>query len=141
MKLDDKLYLDIQRFIELGDDLAERNELEEALIRYQKAYDLLPEPKLDWQAATWILAAIGDTNYFMQDFEACKENMADAMKSPNGVGNPFLHLRLGQAHLELKNEEQAADELSRAYNIEGKAIFEEEDPKYLAFLKTKIDLN
>jgi hypothetical protein len=27
------------------------------------AWDLLPEPQADWEAATWILGAIGDVNF------------------------------------------------------------------------------
>lgn len=55
-----------------------------------------------------------------------------------GDWNPFLHLRLGQAQLELKNEVRAAEELCRAYMGAGKEIFAKEDPKYFDFLKTKI---
>jgi hypothetical protein len=31
---------------------------------------LLPEPQTDWEAATWILAAIGDANFLGDDFTA-----------------------------------------------------------------------
>lgn len=60
------------------------------------------------------------------------------MHCPGAIGNPFLHLRLGQCQLELGNNDQAADELTRAYMAEGTTIFQDEDPKYLAFLKTQL---
>jgi hypothetical protein len=28
-----------------------------------KPWDLLPEPKTSWEAATWLLGAIGDANF------------------------------------------------------------------------------
>jgi hypothetical protein len=61
------------------------------------------------------------------------------MHCPGAIGNPFLHLRLGQCQLELGDRKRAADELTRAYAIEGKDIFANEDRKYFAFLKTVID--
>jgi tetratricopeptide (TPR) repeat protein len=58
-----------------------------------------------------------------------------ALRSPNGFGNPFLHLRRGQVLFELGRREEAANELTRAYGLEGEQIFEEEHPKYLNFLQ------
>lgn len=59
------------------------------------------------------------------------------MHCPNAIGNPFLHLRLGQCQLELGNMDFAADELTRAYAVAGKDVFSGAD-KYLAFLKTRL---
>jgi hypothetical protein len=41
----------------------------------------------------------------------------------------------------LVNLKKAAEELTRAYSIEGEEIFEEENSKYFEFLKTKIRIN
>ncbi len=59
----------------------------------------------------------------------------------NDRANPAVHLRLGEVYFELENFEKAADELARAYMAEGKDVFEDEDPKYFAFLATKIVLD
>jgi hypothetical protein len=42
--------------------------------------------------------------------------------------------------LELGDHDRAADELMRAYMGGGPDIFDEDDPKYLAFLRTRADL-
>ena len=60
------------------------------------------------------------------------------MNCPDAIGNPFLHLRLGQCQFELGDLERAADELARAYLIEGIAIFTDDDQKYLNFVKPKL---
>ena len=60
------------------------------------------------------------------------------MHCPGAIGNPFIHMRLGQSQFELGNMDRAADELARAYLQEGLAIFEDEDPKYVAFIKSKL---
>lgn len=104
---------------------------------YWAAWDLLPEPKNQWDAATWILSAIGDANFLGKDYGAGRDNLSLVMTCPGAIGNPFLHLRLGQCQFELNNLDRAADELTRAYMGGGAEIFNEQ-PKYFDFLKTRL---
>ncbi len=53
-------------------------------------------------------------------------------------GNPFLRLRLGQCMYELGEHREAADWLTMAFLSEGKKLFEQDDPKYLAFTKAQL---
>src|SRR5262249_30913606 len=131
-ELDDTLHQKIKRLCAQGDQLVESNRLSDALAEYWAAWDLLPQPPTDWEAAIWILAAIGDANFQGGDFVAGKDNLTIALHCPNAIGNPFLHLRLGQCPFELGDLERAGDELTRAYMGAGKEIFQEEDPKYFA---------
>ena len=39
---------------------------------FQQAWDLLPEPAVQWEAATWILAALGDVYFLSGDYEAAR---------------------------------------------------------------------
>lgn len=118
--------------------MAEQGDCPGALKHYWSAWDLLPEPQTEWEAATWILAAIGDANFLGNDFEAGRDNLSLAMHCPNAIGNPFLHLRLGQCQFELGNLDRAADELARAYMGAGSDIFEDAE-KYFTFLKTRLE--
>ena len=138
MELPDDVFARITDLCEEGNDFAEQESFSEALGVFQRAWDLLPEPAVQWQAATWILAALGDVYFLSSDYEAAREKLSLAMQAPAAIGNPFLHLRLGQVQFELGNEQRAADELARAYLQEGKRIFEGEDPKYLDFIKGKL---
>jgi tetratricopeptide (TPR) repeat protein len=137
-ELSEEIGDEILRLSAEGDELADSEEYPLALERYWKAWDLLPEPKIEWEAAMWLLAAIGDANFLSGDFVAGRDNFANSMHCPEAIGNPFLHLRLGQCQFELGNLDRAADELARAYMGAGDEIFETEDPKYFAFLKTKL---
>jgi tetratricopeptide (TPR) repeat protein len=129
----------ITKLSEQGNALAEQGKLREAVQTFIAALDLLPEPKDDWEAATWLLASIGDLDFQLGAYEQAARALEDAMHCPGAIGNPFIHLRLGQCQLELGDARRAADELTRAYAVAGKEIFAAEDPKYFAFLKTKID--
>jgi hypothetical protein len=136
-ELSEDVHTEIQRLCAEGDKQAGLRQFPEAIGSYWAAWDLLPEPKTEWDAATWILAAVGDANFLGGDFEAGRDNLSNAMRCPGAIGNPFLHLRLGQCQFELGALDRAADELIRAYMGASTEVFKSEDPKYLAFLKTK----
>lgn len=53
------------------------------------------------------------------------------------MGNPFLHLRLGQCQFELGSFDVATDELMRAYKGGGADVFAHEDRKYLEFVAAR----
>lgn len=59
------------------------------------------------------------------------------MRCPEAIGNPFLHLRLGQCQFEVGNLDRAVDELASAYLGAGEEIYEGAD-KYFEFLKTRL---
>ncbi|MGE0740042.1 MAG: tol-pal system YbgF family protein [Hyphomonadaceae bacterium] len=124
-----------------GDVLAEQGRHRDAIARYDDAWKLIPDPKLDWEASTWVLAALGDSFFFEKQWDGVCKALEYAVHCPGGFGNPFIHLRLGQAKLELGEEVQAADELMRAYMGGGAEIFASDDAKYLAFLKTRANID
>lgn len=132
--LSEQEHAEIDRLCARGDIDADRGDFPQALACYWAAWDLLPEPKIRHEAATWILAAVGDANFLGADYVAGRDNLCTVMNCPGGLGNPFLHFRLGQCHYELGQMEAAYDELSRAYHTGGAALFDDDAPKYLALL-------
>ncbi len=123
-----------------GDELVERGDFDAAKQQYIAALRLLPSNPVDWEAATWIYVAIGDIHFRTNHFDKAFKCFYNAVQCPNGLGNPYIHLRLGQLYYEQSNVDKAADELTRAYMGGGLDIFLEDDPKYLEFLETKIEL-
>ncbi|VWC59213.1 hypothetical protein BLA18112_00728 [Burkholderia lata] len=138
-ELDNALYERIGALSDAGDALMEDGDYEGALAKFWAGFDLLPEPRTHWEAGTWLMAAIGDVNFHQEDYVAGRDNLAQSMHFPNAVGNPFLHLRLGQCQFELGELDRAADELMRAYMGGGPELFEDEDGKYLRFLATRAE--
>ena len=120
-----------------GDELAAAKAFEEAIAEYNKAWALVPNPKNEWNASTWILAAIADAAFLSGYQTSAREALQYAMTCPQALGNPFLHLRYGQVLLDAGELDAAADELMRAYMSEGPEIFAAEDSRYLDFLKTR----
>ncbi|WP_349663322.1 hypothetical protein IZU89_11730 [Cellulophaga lytica] len=140
-ELEDHIYMQILQLSKAADLLTEKEEYNSALQKYWSAYDLIPEPKTKWETSTWLLASIGDINFINKDFEAGVKNLSSAMQCPDAIGNPFIHLRLGQCQLEIGNKHRAECELNRAYTIKGKPLFMQEDKKYFDFLDARVDLS
>ena len=131
--------IQIQKLAAEGDDLAARSENEAAIEKYNVAWQLVPDPKNEWEASTWLLAAIGDSCFLSKFFTSGAEALRYATVCPGGFGNPFIHMRLGQCELELANHGAATEHLLRAYALEGKDIFSNEQPKYFAFLRSQAE--
>ena len=139
-QLPDALYAEIAALSKLGDDLVKAGQLEPAKEKYIAALKLLPENHREWEASTWLYVAIGDVHFSMGNYEKAFKCFFNAVQCPKGLGNPYIHLRLGQLYFEQGNLDKAADELTRAYMGAGMKIFMEDDPKYLEFLETRIEI-
>lgn len=135
LELDPDLYERITELSERGNQAFEDDRYEEAIEEYSRALALIPEPLEDWEASTWVLTGLGDCHYLLESHGEALSHLVRAVRCPGGLGNPFIHLRLGQVQYELGNEDRAKDELARAYMGGGAEIFEDEDPKYLTFLR------
>lgn len=137
-----KLPSDLQQMIDSlcrkGDQFAQIDQLDDALDQYEAAWELLPNPKDQWPAATWILMAVGDTCFEKRDFLAACRTLQESLKFPDGESHPFILLRLGQSLFELGDFDAAAEALVAAYQQHGLELFADEDPKYLDFLRTQL---
>lgn len=140
MQLPDNIHKEIAALCSSGDELARTSKLIEAKQKYIEALKLLPSNPIEWEAATWIYVAIGDVHFSLRDFEKAFRCFFNAVQCPTGLGNPFIHLRLGQIYYEKNDFDKAADELTRAYMGAGLDIFLADDPKYLDFLETRIEI-
>lgn len=139
-QLDEQIHNQVAALSEEGNALAGKGSYLEAREKFVQAIKLLPEPHQQWEAATWLWTAIGDMHFLLGDAEKTMRCFVNAVHCPGGLGNPFIHLRLGQACFDLGDLDKAADELTRAYMGAGMDIFMQDDPKHLEFLETKIEL-
>jgi tetratricopeptide (TPR) repeat protein len=126
----------ITRLCREGDQLAENGDDQAALEKYKEAWDLVPEDKENWEASTWILAAVGELYFRRGEREKALNSFLRAVQSPGGLGNPYIHLRIGELQYEEGNLQGAGDNLARAYMGAGEEIFDREDPKYLSYIRS-----
>ena len=121
-----------------GDRFAGIDQFDDAIEKYQVAWSLLPAPPHQWPAAAWILLSVGDAYFWLKDFQGGAKFLLEALDCPNGDGNPYLLLRLGQCLLELGRLDEAANALEEAFRVGGHELFEGEAPKYFQFVQTQL---
>jgi tetratricopeptide (TPR) repeat protein len=134
-ELDDKLYEQLTSLSEEGNEFAENEEFEEAVNKFAEALDLIPSPKTDWEASTWLFASIGDMYYSLGKYETASDNFYDALNCPGGYQNPFIQLRLGQCLYELDQKDKAKEYLLQAYMLDGTDIFSGQNSKYFELIQ------
>ena len=138
MELSDKIFDRISELSDEGDYLLENEKLDKALEKFQEALALVPIPKTDWEASTWLYAAIGDSFFIKEDFEKSLDNFLNAYNCPNGIDNPYVNLKIGESYFELEDLEKAKEFLLRTYMLVGKIIFEDEKEEYYALIEPLI---
>lgn len=139
-ELSAETHAEITRLCAAGDEAVDRRDFTSGVRLYRDAWKLIPAPQTEWEASTWVLGAIADAYLFNRDYQYARDALEYAMRCPGAIGNPYLHLRLGQACFELADLDKAADELTRAYMGGGAEIFDQQAAKYFEFLKTRIAL-
>jgi tetratricopeptide (TPR) repeat protein len=130
----------INKYAQNGNDEIENENFEHAIGWFNKALEVIPEPKDKWEATGWLCASIGDACYYLGRYEEGIENLVRAHKiyGPEDA-NPFVLLRLGQCYFHLGDKESAKEYLLQAYMLEGRDMFDDE-PLYFDFLKSKISI-
>ena len=139
MELNDKIYDEIVALCEAGDEYCEEEKYDIAIQKYQSALALIPEPKYDWEASTWVYVAIGDAYYMQDKYSDSLNYFSESLKCPDGTTNPFILLRLGECYYELGNIDQAKEYLLRAFMLEGEEIFDGECEKYFELIQDMVD--
>lgn len=135
MELNDRVYEKVKKYCDEGNELSEKNHFKAAINCFEKAYEIIPDPKRNWEASTWISASIGDCYYFSEEFNKSLVYFEEAYNCPGGNENPFILLRIGENHFELSNYEAAKEYLLKAYMLEGYDIFKDEEKKYYRYIK------
>ena len=136
MDLDSEIFEKVKEYSEQGETLFYDGRFFDALKEYNRAYELIPEPKRRWEASVWLLAAIGDCYFWLKDFDNALTCFRKLTAEYEEYGNPFTRLRYGECLYETGNEERAKEHLLAAYAMEGEELFEECDKKYLDLIRS-----
>ncbi|MFV0304912.1 MAG: tetratricopeptide repeat protein [Moheibacter sp.] len=138
LELDDQIYSEILSISEVGENFMEEDDYDAAIFEFKKALSLVPSPKTDWEASTWLYSGIGDAYFFKKEYENSLNAFLDAYNCPEAIDNPFIYLRIGQNWEEMGNNDKAKDNLLRAYMLAGQDIFSDENPKFINLIKDLI---
>ena len=132
MELSDELYAEITKHSDIGEHYFEDGKYRKALEEYKKSFELIPEPKADWEASVWTLAAIGDSHYMLREFVSALKIFEQLMTEYHEEDNPFVRVRYGECLFETGSVEAAKEHLQAAFDMEGEEIFDND--KYLKLI-------
>lgn len=130
MELDSNIYEKIKEYSAEGEKLFFDGRFHEALGKYNKAFYVIPEPKHQWEASVWLIAAMGDCYFWLKDFDKALAYFRKLIVEYEEYRNPFTRLRYEECLYETGNEELAKEHLLAAYLMEGEELFKDCDKKY-----------
>ncbi|WP_369937910.1 tetratricopeptide repeat protein [Xanthomonas tesorieronis] len=131
---------DIMGIMESGNALDERGDKDAARSAYHRAWDLLPEPKLEWPPlSAWITASFYNLHFDNADFAAAKQWAQKSLQARESGSDTGPLIDLGMAHFELEEYAQARTYFDEAYRCGKARAFQGRPRKYLAFCMKKND--
>lgn len=116
-------------------ELAFNGNHQASIDKYKEGLNLLGEQVMSSKYAVMLFSGIGEIFFLEKNWENALEYYAYAVNSAGGLGEPLIHLRLGQLRFELGHIEKAKDELMRAYMGGGDLMFQGEDSKYFQIIR------
>lgn len=123
-----------------GNECDDNKEFKAAIDNYDKAYDILPEPKFEWEMlSAWLAGSYFNAYFALGNFAEAKHWAGIELKyrsSDIDVG-PFIDI--GMASYELGQLDEAYENFNAAYIYGKERSFKEYPKKYLNFyLERKI---
>jgi tetratricopeptide (TPR) repeat protein len=126
---------EVEELVSKAGALDRSNRRQQAIQTYEQAYQLIPEPRELSELAMVALCNIGELHYLEGEWQLAFEDFCEAVKCKEGLGNPQIHMRLGQLRHRRGEIERATDEFMRAYMAAGDLVFEGEDPRYFQLIE------
>ncbi|WP_298312664.1 tetratricopeptide repeat protein [uncultured Aquimarina sp.] len=130
---------EIDKKVREAEELFLLNEREKAIIKYKELLDLIPEPKHSWNESWAFFYGLSELYFQNNQFPEALDYLEECVQCPHAIGNPHVHLRIGQIRYELGQIEKAKDELMRAYMGGTIEIFEKEDQKYFSLIQKHVN--
>ena len=138
-KLDPEVTRSIRAICEHADMLVKMKEYSFAISKYFEALSLIPDPKREYKAATWIYTSIGETYWKLRDYHNAGAQFFNALTSVGGDQSARLNLRVGECLYECGDDTHYPEYLCKAYMLDGEHAFEEEDPKYFEAIRYEVE--
>lgn len=123
--------------VEKGNNFHHNKFYEEALDEYNKAWELLPEPKLEWEIASWIAACIYKVYFDMAAFSKAKVWAEIALRTRASDINTAPLINLGIVCYELGQFDESYKYFDAAFSYGKARAFKERPKKYLDFYLAK----
>ncbi len=123
----------IEQLMEKADKLLDYSDPKKAQVLYEKALELLPEPKWEQELYLELMVAIGDALISQNKLGEAMKQFDRILKIPGADEIGLIHLRRGQIAYYNNKLDVAKTELVRALELGGEELFEDEHEEYYNF--------
>lgn len=137
-RLESRVEKPVMQLVTKAERLAPRGQMGEAIRALHEAWALLPEPRKEQRLAVTVAGGLGDLYCESGDFAKVLEWTQCALECHSGLENPYVHLRLGQALVELGRREAGVDEIVKAHTLGGRKVLRWADPVYGLLLDERL---
>jgi tetratricopeptide (TPR) repeat protein len=134
LEINPDLQSKINQIAKKGDSKANSGNWAGQIEKYLEVWELIPEPKHNWDGGTWIIGGIAEAFYQSEDFSKAKEFFVKGLQCFKGEQNSFIQLRLGQIYCDDGDLENSKHHLKEAWHLSEGRIFVGEPKKYRDFL-------
>ena len=135
--IDNKLEDEIISIVESGNLDRIKKDFSSALNKYNQAWKLIPEPKLDWEMARWICSCMYRVYFEMTDFSNAKNWAEIALQTSGSDIDTSVAIDMGMVCYELGQYDESYKYFGEAYNLGQARAFKERPKKYLDFYLNK----
>ncbi|WP_241213697.1 hypothetical protein [Enterobacter ludwigii] len=127
----------VTSLIEKGNEFHDYKKYTEALEQYQKAWQALPEPKLEWDIANWISACMYSAYFDLADYAEAKTWGETTLRTCGSDVDTAPLIDLGMVCYELNQFEEAYKYFNDAYHYGKERAFQDRPIKYIEFYLRK----
>ncbi|HBX2114123.1 tetratricopeptide repeat protein [Klebsiella aerogenes] len=127
----------VNSFVEKGNELHDDKKYAQALEQYKKAWNILPEPKPEWQVANWISANIFSAYFDLGDYNEAKKWGEMTLQTRGSEIDTAPSIDLGMVCYELEQFDEAYKYFNDAYSYGKERAFKGRPKKYLEFFLNK----
>lgn len=121
--------------VEVGNVLDETQQHEQALIYYDQAWGMLPEPKMEWEMASWIASCQASSYMDLGQYELAKPWAEISLQTRSTDRNTSPLIDLGMVCMRLEQHDEAYSYLHQAYEYGKERAFQGNPREVLKYYK------
>lgn len=130
-----ELEQEIIKTVEAGNVLDETQQHEQSLIYYDQAWGMLPEPKTDWEVASWIASCHANAHMDLGQYALAKPWAEISLQTRGSDIDSGPLIELGIVCMRLEQHDEAYSYLHRAYEYGKERAFQGRSGDVLRYYK------
>lgn len=132
-ELSDSTYEIITQLVDEAENDCRRNDFRSSISKYKKAARLLPKPRYEWEAYSWLMCGIGLNYVEIENWQEAFKFLNYSLLSSDEMVDASVWFHTGQALYKMGRFDESKDYLIKAF-ILNKGVFDKHDPEYKAFI-------